>query len=247
MYCSASTQYHNKVTALRRASHYYSLSVLSFLHVRELCSASPQLLHCLCAFCSQLFGPYLRAMPPYVVPHHLFIKEILSHWSVFEIPLGDEYLAGFWRQNLPYYMLWSRRKDGSLYTEPITYIAPTWSWASVQAPVTLHPVTNGSNEEILIDVLEAETYTSSKDSTGSVFGGYIKLRGFLRDAEFAVWPTGHFEGYRNSGSIMDRMRLSMEPQGSPANIIVWADETDKIAPEKPEQGRNRVSCLPIQV
>jgi len=160
---------------------------------------------------------------------------------------GDGYLAGLWRQHLPYHMLWSRRKDGGLHTEPITYIAPSWSWASVQAPVTLHPVTDGANEEILINILEAETYPSGEDATGSVFGGYIKLRGFLRDAEFAVWPTDYFEGYRNHGNIMDRMRLSMEPRGPPANIIVWADETDKIAPEKPEQNRNKVSCLPVQV
>ncbi|KAH6855460.1 heterokaryon incompatibility protein-domain-containing protein, partial [Chaetomium sp. MPI-CAGE-AT-0009] len=157
---------------------------------------------------------------------------------------GDGYFAGLWRQHLPYHMLWSRRKDGGLLTEPMTYIAPSWSWASVQAPVTLHPVTDGANEEILISILEAETYTSSEDATGSVFGGYIKLRGFLRDAELAIWQFDHDPNLRSS---MDRMRLSMEPRGPPADIIVWADERDKTPLEKPEENRNKVSCLPIQV
>lgn len=100
--------------------------------------------------------------------------------------LNDEYLAGLWKGHLPYYMLWSRRKDGGLDTEPMIYIALSWSWASVQAPVTLYPITDGRNEDILIHILDAEAYTQGSGVTSSVFGGFIKLKGYLRQAECAV-------------------------------------------------------------
>lgn len=155
---------------------------------------------------------------------------------------GDVYLAGLWRRHLPYHMLWSRRKEGGLGTEPMIYIAPSWSWASVQAPVTLQPVTDGVNEEILVEILEAETYTLGEDVTGSVFGGYIKLRGFLRRAECAVWPRRRRYADR---SIMDRTKLAMTPSGGPAEIIVWPDETDMFGAQ--DDMRETVYCLPIQM
>jgi len=153
----------------------------------------------------------------------------------------DDYLAGLWRRQLPYHMLWSRRKDGGLITEPMIYIAPSWSWASVQAPVTLQPITDGKNEDILIDIIEAETYTQGEDVTGAVFGGFIKLRGFLRLAECAVWINDP-QSLRT-----ERMEtcLAMKPKGRPADIIVWPDETDQFGPET--SMRAKVFCLPIQI
>lgn len=107
------------------------------------------------------------------------------------------------------------------------YIAPSWSWASVQAPVTLQPITDGQNEDILIDSLEAEAYTQGSDTTGTVFGGFIKLKGFLREAHCGVWF--------NFGSSLrtERIetRLSMSARGRLVDIIVWPDETDQFGPE----------------
>lgn len=155
--------------------------------------------------------------------------------------LDDEYLAGLWKRHLPYHMLWSRRKDGGLRTEPTTYIAPSWSWASVQAPVTLHPVTDGQNEDILIDILEVETYAQSENVTGSVFGGFIKVRGFLRPAECAVWHHDPESFHSERKEIL----LAIQPNGPAADIIVWPDETDQFGPEGIR--RSKVWCLPIQI
>jgi hypothetical protein len=155
--------------------------------------------------------------------------------------LNDEYLAGLWRGHLPYHMLWSRRKDGGLGTEPMTYIAPSWSWASVQAPVTLHPITDGRNEDILIDILNAETYTQDSDVTGSVFGGFIKLKGYLRQAECAVW----FNDQSSLRTERNETCLAMTPGGPRVDIMVWPDETDQFGPEG--SMRTDVFCLPIQI
>jgi hypothetical protein len=155
--------------------------------------------------------------------------------------LADDYLAGLWKRQLPYHLLWSRRQDGGLKTEPMIYIAPSWSWASVQAPVTLHPVTDGQSEDILIDVIDTETYVDGKDVTGTVFGGYIKLKGYLRPAECAVW----FNHKSPFGTERRKTCLAMEPGGKPADIVVWPDEIDKFGPEN--CSRMDVLCLPVHI
>jgi hypothetical protein len=102
-------------------------------------------------------------------------------------------------------------------------------------------VTDGQNEDILIDIIEAETYTQSEDVTGSVFGGFIKLRGYLRPAECAVW----FNDHRSFRTERKETCLAMKSRGQRANIIVWPDETDQFGPEG--SMRRKVSCLPIQI
>jgi len=48
------------------------------------------------------------------------------------------YFAGLWRGDMPRALLWlSARSPGSHCERPKSYVAPTWSWASIDGPV--HP------------------------------------------------------------------------------------------------------------
>ncbi|KAF2689175.1 HET-domain-containing protein [Lentithecium fluviatile CBS 122367] len=81
-------------------------------------------------------------------------------------------------------------------SRPSTYIAPTWSWASVQLPIC-YPM---ESEQALfrqdppseatflpaIDVLEAECGTSAINPTGPVTSGYIKVTGMLAPVQIRV-------------------------------------------------------------
>jgi hypothetical protein len=162
---------------------------------------------------------------------------------------GDVYLAGLWRRHLPYHLLWARDSPllprdrdrggggggpGPVTTKATTYIAPSWSWASVQAPVSVHsgPFGIGNNDEILVEILEAEIHASGGDATGSVSGGHIKLRGFLRRAERVTWPSG-------------LTYLRLWPAGRQRGQHVWMDQTVVLG-ERGCDGES-VCCLPIQM
>lgn len=107
--------------------------------------------------------------------------------------------------------------------------------------MTLHPVTDGTNEDILIDILDVQTYPQTEDVTGAVFGGYIKLRCFLRPAFCAVW-------FHDANSLYAERRetcTSLTQTGSPSDIIVWPDREDQFGPEKLK--RATVWLMPIQI
>jgi hypothetical protein len=156
----------------------------------------------------------------------------------------DVYLAGLWRRHLPYHLLWTRGKpflprvreggDCPISTKATTYIAPSWSWASVQSPVTVHfePFVTDNNDEILVEVLEAEVDASGEDITGSVSGGYIKLKGFLRNAGCVVHPNGR-------GSLTTASGVELP------DTYVWMDETGVF--REGNCKRESVYCLPIRM
>lgn len=47
----------------------------------------------------------------------------------------QDYHAGMWKANLPYALNWKPKRDGASHRRPITYTAPSWSWASVIGPI----------------------------------------------------------------------------------------------------------------
>lgn len=49
---------------------------------------------------------------------------------------GSTYLAGIWVEDLPKSLLWTRPYECSVLSKPITYRAPTWSWASLEGEVS---------------------------------------------------------------------------------------------------------------
>lgn len=97
----------------------------------------------------------------------------------------DKYLAGLWRQRLPVDLLWNVvdccTADGHPSSRPEPYIAPTWSWASIEGAIShgfyqfqlLRP------DALLIEILDAGTTPLSADETGQIIDGFIKLQGIL--------------------------------------------------------------------
>lgn len=148
--------------------------------------------------------------------------------------LNDEYLAGLWKQHLPYHLLWSKRKDNPIAPEPRDYRAPSWSWASVDGKVTLYPITDTQTEEISVEILEAKTFSIVGGEMSQLTHGHINLRGTLRPAHMAQFRPDY------------STRLSLEPDGKPTTSInVWPDNLDNIFPATVK--RLPVFCLPVHV
>lgn len=109
--------------------------------------------------------------------------------SRLQSEFGLTYLAGLWKDDLIKELLWRvdlhNAKHTPIYQE--SFYAPTWSWVSVDAPMSWRPFgSHGSTEEPLAQVLEAYTRPSTVNPFGPVCYGEIKLSasGRLVTAEY---------------------------------------------------------------
>jgi len=89
----------------------------------------------------------------------------------------DTYLAGLWKQDLPFELLWDVKEPQTPDTGR-EYIAPTWSWASRIATVPCETETWGS-AATLVDITSTMVLPLDNDPMGQVRGGYIRLCGVL--------------------------------------------------------------------
>ncbi|OCL13181.1 hypothetical protein AOQ84DRAFT_122654 [Glonium stellatum] len=90
--------------------------------------------------------------------------------------LGD-YLAGTWSKHLLSMLLWTKASDWpARRRRPSSYIAPSWSWASLVGPVIWnlegpHSLSDPGN--YVAEIIEAKCETSPDDEFGSVYSGYL--------------------------------------------------------------------------
>ncbi|KAF2266549.1 HET-domain-containing protein, partial [Lojkania enalia] len=91
----------------------------------------------------------------------------------------DQYLAGLWVSDLSQGLLWTPfhraentyRPSKSLV--PSKYLAPSWSWASLNTDIVYGRF---NMTEWLIKLLDYRIDIPTKDPTGAVSGGYIQVR-----------------------------------------------------------------------
>ncbi len=115
---------------------------------------------------------------------------------------SGQYVAGLWLHQLQCQLLWEvaanpfprRRRLGDT-SRPAVYRAPSWSWASVDGPVNLSPVSRGPRTMTLVGVTDVcvENEGGRADPFGAVRRAEISLRGTLRPIEI-------LEPYRDPNS-----------------------------------------------
>ncbi|KAL9125265.1 MAG: hypothetical protein Q9217_005501 [Psora testacea] len=90
----------------------------------------------------------------------------------------DDYLAGMWKQGLAVDLLW---RVVSRKGKPESYVAPSWSWASVRGEVSFD--SEAYEERVRGNNLAVKVLSSSISSTGQAMGpvnsGCIKIQGPL--------------------------------------------------------------------
>ncbi|KAH8810936.1 heterokaryon incompatibility protein-domain-containing protein [Xylogone sp. PMI_703] len=107
----------------------------------------------------------------------------------------DFYLAGLWKEDLVAQLLWWIDIRLSVTdSRPVSYRAPSWSWASVDYQVHFH---NG--DPLAIDVVDASVPVFNADPFGQVdtnTRGYLKLRGWvMREVE----RNSHYRFHNDDG------------------------------------------------
>jgi len=96
--------------------------------------------------------------------------------------LDCRYVAGHWERDLVRQLAWK----GANYSErPDAYRAPSWSWASVDAPIQDFIGLYGDSEgrgrtwQALVDVIDVKVELETSDTMGQVKSGFLQLYGKL--------------------------------------------------------------------
>jgi hypothetical protein len=114
----------------------------------------------------------------------------------------DEYVTGHWRLDMPHGLMWFADESRSKSKE--TYLAPTWSWASIPPGVTVFRP--GKRYCAQADIVELKL-ERTLDQVGPLTGCFIRLRGRMCMATFALsLKDRHFSNYKYS--------LKFTPEGS---------------------------------
>ncbi|KAH6854019.1 heterokaryon incompatibility protein-domain-containing protein [Chaetomium sp. MPI-CAGE-AT-0009] len=109
----------------------------------------------------------------------------------------DSYLAGLWKDALMQDLLWEVTEPSSATCGVAgrTYIAPSWSWASISGAVRYFFSEYQFKFESLAEVLDVSCEQASTDPTGAVTGGSLKITGQFQSVvlEIKTRPTGPSE------------------------------------------------------
>lgn len=133
--------------------------------------------------------------------------------------LNDEYLAGLWKNHLPSQLLWSVTtpliaNHGNPSFRPVTYQAPTWSWASIVGHVVPGNLPPGHNWNTLPTFLKAHVEPiNDDDPTGQITAAQLHTRGLLRRASWqCLWHGRIYQLVFEDGQI------------TPEYSTFWPDE-----------------------
>ena len=94
---------------------------------------------------------------------------------------GDAYCAGLWRFDLAGQLMWSVIKAEGPSTKAPERNAriPSWSWASVNRPVSAGIISMDINVNIMIRIVTIDVELETQDPFGQVRGGRLQIEGPL--------------------------------------------------------------------
>lgn len=133
---------------------------------------------------------------------------------------GDEYLAGMWKSWLATGLLWSV-SDSNVRPRPKQYLAPSWSWASVDGPISSAFTSQyfgmgraGSEKDLVLVSCKVDPAPLNR-----VCGGELVLRGKLRPA---IWDVEKATLRKPNGEIAitnGTLRDAIESEGYPVDVF----------------------------
>tara|TARA_R110002003_G_scaffold12_6_gene825 strand:+ start:12676 stop:13743 length:1068 start_codon:yes stop_codon:yes gene_type:complete len=94
--------------------------------------------------------------------------------SMWQQQWNHTYLAGLWKEHLVAGLMWHTK---SAKPRSTTYIAPSWSWASVQSPVDWWTDLVVTHRNTKVTVVAVSTTPAGQDPKGEVTAGTLVLQG----------------------------------------------------------------------
>lgn len=97
---------------------------------------------------------------------------------------GDRYLAGLWERNILRDLLWMVYIQERV-SMPMAYRAPSWSWASLNAPILYTWASNVGDEPETLHArfIDARLSNATGDDTGLLTDGCIRVSGRLVEVQ----------------------------------------------------------------
>ncbi|KAF8847169.1 HET-domain-containing protein [Acephala macrosclerotiorum] len=120
---------------------------------------------------------------------------------------SSAYLAGLWKENLPMELCWSVdyvSTNSSPILQSETYIAPSWSWASVNGALNFVSLDETAPFTSLVTVLDVDISVSSLNKYGEVQNGYIMLKGMVSKVRINCTDPSDCWGYTVGEDPMTR-------------------------------------------
>lgn len=160
-----------------------------------------------------------------------------------------EHLAGLWRYYLPFELLWNVDPHlGGVAVRPSEYRAPSWSWASVEGPVSYIMVKE------VFGMLESGIFPWAKiidvnveykpGSKTKVIGGPLSITGRLGQCTWRIL-SGFVATITSAENIGHLSGEFDEPRTMPPwdNVYIYFDEPEEI--EELERDTPWMFCLPL--
>ncbi|OJT13281.1 hypothetical protein TRAPUB_10174 [Trametes pubescens] len=116
---------------------------------------------------------------------------------------AGRYVAGLWEKHLSRDLLWLRESsyqdwlDDPLHPRPQVYLAPSWSWASVEGRVRVQPPVLYSGDDVEVcDVLKCDvTLMDERQPYGRVTAGRLEIRAARVPIPSILWDDTSEQHY----------------------------------------------------
>jgi hypothetical protein len=148
---------------------------------------------------------------------------------VMQNTLKDRYIAGLWEEHFIYHLLWTVSPKDNLAREktrcyrPNEYVAPTWSWASVNGPIWpwiawKEKLSGNLHHHVTASIADLDIEYAGPDTFGQVKSGYVCLAGPLVE----VTVHKNRELFDKDGHIAARLWLDVSEDQVASNLaLVW--------------------------
>ncbi|TGO29516.1 hypothetical protein BPAE_0014g00670 [Botrytis paeoniae] len=129
-------------------------------------------------FWYHILGEYVNCSLTYSSDRLVAIGAIARE---FQIELNDVYLAGLWKKELPFNLLWKIDRGSSFPSRPVTYRCPTWSWVSldISYPARMCVISGLKPQQVLVKIVEAKIFSPLGRAYTQYHAGHIRLKGKL--------------------------------------------------------------------
>jgi hypothetical protein len=112
----------------------------------------------------------------------------------------DTYLAGIWQSHLPEGLMWAC-KSPRLQVAPATYVAPSWSWASICSGVELINVSDNNVDPQINILTHSVELVDEHAPYGAVKEGVLIMTGLLQRTNIEAAPSQAFTGDETSSAL----------------------------------------------
>ena len=163
--------------------------------------------------------------------HFTYSKDILPAIAGIAadlaLKLDDTYVAGLWRKDLAYGLLWG----SGFAPEPRPHWrAPSWSWASVSSPVKFYEEHSDPTYPLNLEILDVGTTPySSRNPYGAVSDGFLQVRGVLARGKLHWESYGFDDTDKRLCVIWDNDSTAVSSKDrAEEHVRTWNRELDQI-------------------